>query len=217
MPPIMFAATTAPAWLKTLETVLLTLASSGVLMFILKWIKESADSRSHKKRREKHEASLDHLDDLYSLMNSLLAETAAARVVIIFNTNGGGYPSLDAIRKSSVKYEVFAPGQEPMKASWQQQELDPAYTNMLRTMMDSPTKTLWNVTEELPEGILKNLYLSAGIACGKIAYIFSTNTSFIYLSIVWDMDIERDNPKLLNNLRVRFNQIQGLFEADYQG
>lgn len=203
-------------WLQTVETVLMTLASSGALLFILKWVKETMDVRSHTKRRKKHESSLAHLDDLYHLMNSLLAETGAARVSIIFNSNGGGYPSLDAVRKSTMKYEVFATGHEPIKSSWQNQELDWPYTNMLNSMMGKPDKTIWNITEDLPDGILKNLYLSAGIVCGKVAYLFATNTSFIYLSIVWDLDIDRTDPKLLNNLRVRINQIQGLFESDFQ-
>lgn len=210
------AAPTPHEWLRTIETIMMTLASSGVMLFILKWLKESLDKRSHDKRRKRHEASLDHLDDLYLLLNSLLAETGAARVAIIFNTNGGGYPSLDAVRKSSVKYEVFASGHMPIKDSWQNQELDHPYTSMLRKMMESPSKTLWNVTEDLPDGILKNLYLSAEIVCGQVAYIFATESAFIYLSIVWDMDIERTNPKLLNNLRVRYNQIQGVFESDFQ-
>lgn len=211
--PVIISVTQQAGWLLLAEIVVGALATSGALLFILRWVKEVISERKHHRRLERHRKTIEVLGDLWDEMNDLQAKTQASRILIFSNANGGGYPSLDAVRKSSVLYEVYDTKEQSIKHTWQKQDLDAAYTKVLQKMLKEETRELWIKTRELEDGILKNAYQASGVVEARVAYIFSTATNFIYMSIVWTHTVHRD-ATLLNDLRSSTNRIRNLYQYE---
>lgn len=203
---------TEPYWM----TVLKILGTSGVLIFMVRWIKEFIDTMNHNVRRKKHHESYKVLASLYGHMNGLMSDTEASRVLLLSNANGGGYPNLNNPRKSSIKHECYATDVHSIKDTWQRQELDEAYTKVLLEMLEKPNKVLWIHTDQMDSGMLKDLYVANGIKSAVIAYVFASKNEFFYLSISFkhDMSELQVDSKINNCIRAKVNAIRNLFLLD---
>jgi len=200
-------------------TVLKILSTSGVLFFLVKWLKEISDSVTHNVRRKKHHESYRVLAALYDQMNALMSETEASRVLVLSNSNGGGYPNLSNPRKSSIRHECYAPDVHAIKDTWQKQELDESYTQMLLKMLEQPNKVMWVETKNMESGMLKDLYLANDIQSAVVAYIYSSKNEFFYLSASFkqEMTALKGDAKISNSVRSRVNTIRNLFMQDVAG
>jgi hypothetical protein len=121
---------------------------------------------------------------IYHELNDLLSKTDAGRVLILKTENGGGIPRRDGTLYSTVIYEVYSPPHLSIANDWNRQRLDKVYVDMLVDVDQSSGVT--NITEFMPDSVLKNVYLSTGIGMSRVQKILATQKSYYYLSIAWD-------------------------------
>lgn len=148
--------------------------------------------------------------DIYYTLLVMLRKSVCHRILILKTTNGGGRPTLTGKLYGSVIYEAFETPLTSNKNNWQNQLLDNSYLELLFEMNKSG---FLNVkTEELPEGILKDVYTNDGIVQSWIFKITERENEYIYLSanFIKETKYNSRNRELfrtgLNKLRNIFNE-----------
>jgi len=120
------------------------------------------------------------IKEIYSLMDDLKAEVECDRVLIMSTKNGGGIPRPGAHLYASVLYETFDKKLEAVMPYWQQRQVDLAYVKILSKVEE---KNVVDIdTEDMDEGILKDIYLSNGIEKSIVAKIKAKPNYYYYIS-----------------------------------
>lgn len=169
--------------------------------FIIKW-------KAKKGSKESFTEVFKAIHEVYYALLILLRNSEAHRVVILKTTNGGGKPRLSGNLYSSVVYEAFEAPLGPVKDFWQNQVLDEAYLGVLFNM--NKEGRLLIQTDELKDGMLKNLYAKDEIKCSWLFRIAEREADYIYLSINFTENIEQDYA-LNDILRVGVSKLIHLF------
>lgn len=148
--------------------------------------------------------------EVYSILNVMLAETDAHRVLILKLTNGGGKPKPGGQLYSSVVYEVFEEPLGGIRRKWQQQRVDEAYVNM---MLDVDRDGhAWAVTEAMQDGILKDLYEASNIKKGLAIKIAEKETEYIYLVMNFTENVD-ETAQFKELMREGLNRLRAIFNS----
>jgi hypothetical protein len=154
----------------------------------------------------------------YTLLNELLASVTADRVVLLRAENGGNIPTIGKELTSSIVYEVFSETSHAIRDTWQKQTLDDAYVWMLKHVSTDGFVEL--VTAEMPDGILKTLYMRHNVVASHVWGVYSTEGAYYYLAIGF-MDIANVPPRsdaaYRDQVRVAVGKIGGLFDKWHKG
>ena len=128
------------------------------------WGRSWLEDRSVKKTV----AQVHAIRKVYEALQRTLDHTGSLRVLMLALTNGDGAPRVDAVRHSSVLFELHDKGVLPMAPDWQRQRVDDEYQRMLCDVRSKEVISL-NV-EDLREGSdLRNIYEAAGIRWSLVA------------------------------------------------
>lgn len=154
-----------------------TVAVLGILSAVVPWAIQKAKNF----KKTGISATLESHTAIYSALNNLVAKTRYQRAVLLTAHNGGAIPTPGKDLYSSVVCEVFSRPFEGIHFSWRKQLLDEGYTQMLFSLVRR--KVLRLITSKMDDCILKNLYLSDGVAMSKVIYVHRTRGTFWYLSL----------------------------------
>ena len=108
------------------------------------WLKYHFDRRKAMKVAQegdpldKHHEYLIKAGEINILLNELLANLGAARILVLRANNGGGIPKTSSPLYSSVLYEAIKQGEEAVHQSWQNLAVDSEYKRMLQEMLADP-------------------------------------------------------------------------------
>lgn len=148
---------------------------------------------------------------VYGCLTDILKHTAADRVLIIENKNGGGKPHLNSTIYSTVKHEVFEGTLGSMEDDWKDQVLDREYLEMLREM---DKEGVLNLTmNDLGDGILKGLYFSQGIVGSRIYRLSDKFDRYVYLVANYCTALDVDS-KADDVFRRNVNTLQRLYDSE---
>lgn len=148
-------------------------------------------------------------DKIHDILNEVISETMASRILILKSHNGGGIPSPGRIIKSSCLYEVVGSGVPPVKADWQNQILDRQYLQILSRILESKQ---WIKTDEMKEGMLRDVYLSSGVCCSVIGRIGHSTRALYYISLNFNKEIPEDQiPLMRNSIRIAVAKLRAFF------
>ena len=132
--------------------------------------KEKEEEKEEKeKAKEERKKSTDALPEalragrnIYVILNALLVELKAKRVLVLCASNGGGVPRPGGKLRATVIYEVYqGDGVDPVLRDFQEQALDEQCINLLLAVERENTATM--VTEQMPRCMLKTIYLATGV------------------------------------------------------
>jgi len=152
------------------------------------------------KEKDIYTELLPKMEEIYSVLNNLLLSTDALRVVVLCTENGGGVPRTGKPLYSSILYEVKKNHLSPdLKTTWQKQLVDEHYVSLLLEVHTKHQAIL--KTEEMPEGILKDLYVSEEVEGSLVFGITVANDRFYYLSLTYRKETEL-TPIIRNSVRV---------------
>lgn len=169
------------------------------------WIK------SREKKREKDKAFTNifkAVHQVYHVLQVILTNCKAKRVLILKTTNGGGRPKLTGRLYGSVLYEVVEKPLVAVKEDWQNQILDESYLEILFQMSRDGYSVI--STDEMQQGILKDVYITQGIEQSWLYEIAQRENEYVYLSVNFT-DLDDQDTQVKNLFRVAVSQLVNLF------
>lgn len=123
---------------------------------------------------------------IYDTMAQILDETSVERILILRLHNGGEVLKSTGEMYVSVLYENYDEPFHSIKAVYQRVEVDREYARMiLRLMQDK--KVNYKVAN-MPEGFLKNVYLSEGVKSASLHYLGQDRRNIYFTSSVTSQD-----------------------------
>lgn len=146
--------------------------------------------RDKVKRRKAFGNVFAKVHEVYSILNTLLADTEADRILILKTTNGGGKPKPSGSLYSSVIYEVYENPLESIRKNWQKQKLDAAYINVLLEVDKHDYH--WVNVSTMEDGMLKDLYTATGIKKGLAIKLAEKEHEYIYMAVNFTEDVPED-------------------------
>ena len=162
------------------------------------------------KKKKKFTSGLAEQQTIYSLLQAILTETPADRVMIIKTENGGGIPSHKNPVYMSVMYEVY---QNPMRAileEMQRVRAGSAYIDLILQLADQSKVTY--ETQNMPAGLLRDINETDGIQSGQKHYINNNEKAFYYLSISSRQEQAlMETPQARRVIALALNKIQNIF------
>lgn len=136
---------------------------------------------------------------VYESIFALKSSIDASSVVVCASENGGGVPTVGSQLYSSLLYEVNDATMQPIRESWQRQQLDLEYVGILSTMLTvGPTEIH---TADMQGGILKDLFLRHNIESAVFVKVAETSRKLIYLYCAFTNDKGTDTPLVRERLR----------------
>lgn len=172
------------------------------------WMENKKSEITDSKR---FEVSLQAIDSVYDALRDIVYRTGAYRALLLRAEDSGDIPVPGKDIYSSIVYEVFDSTTSAQKPNWRRQLIDAQYTSMLTKV--AQTGHLINVTAQMPEGILKNVYVSKGVKQTHVFAIHQEPAFFFYCSIVF----RKDSPPTVHDLdamRSGINKIRTLFQEN---
>lgn len=172
-------------------------------------------ARNRKRERKKNRLPIyvDHVNEIYLIIQNLLIALDAQRVAVVKSENGGGIPSTSGHLYGSVLYEDVAAGVQRVKRSWQRQPLDRAYFKMLKTALDHDRRLFY--VKDLEAGILKDVYESHRTIATWLCVIARQEKQLIYLSVNFGRDkhdSDLNTPEIREALRMTVAQLDDIFK-----
>lgn len=156
----------------------LALASSGSGVALIQLGREALKRRASKQ----YDRGYGNIRKIYQLLQSMLGEVHANRVMILKSENGGGIPAPGAQVTSSVINEVFDPPARPVFDPWQKVPLDEDFSRIIAEV-NSQSSAAVTVDELKPTSALRDLLVTAEsthVYCWRIC---ATPHALLYLTI----------------------------------
>lgn len=107
----------------------------------------------------------------------------ARRAVVLIMENGGGKPELGRQLYSSVLYESFQEGMQPIHANWQKRPIDGQYLENFRKVYHASGRYHVFKADDFRGSILHGIYKKENVECSQVAEIYRSNKFYIYVSI----------------------------------
>ena len=191
------------------------LTALGLGPVLMKMVEYWISKRNNSKSKESGFSDVfEAIHKTYYVLMNLLKKSNAKRILLLKTTNGGGRPQLSRKLYVSVMYEVYDDPLGSVKSDWQEQELDPQYLDLLFQM--NKEGKLVVETEDLPAGMLRNVYESQGIKQSYIYKIVEREKEYIYISFNFIDRYEADAKMNelfrsgVTKLRLLFQKINGI-------
>jgi hypothetical protein len=144
------------------------------------------------------------------IIDKVIRESSADRVLILKTENGGGKPRLGSHLYSSVMYE--SSNLDLVKPDYQRLSVDEHYVKMLSDIGPSRRNSL--ITDKMKNGTLKWIYQREGIKYSEIHYIGETQSAFVYLSVATKADDNTfDEPITRVEIEIAISKLVTLFNS----
>ncbi|MEM1369266.1 MAG: hypothetical protein AAGG02_14920 [Cyanobacteria bacterium P01_H01_bin.15] len=189
--------------------IILTLISTGTLGTTINYFLEAKKAKA--RLREYYASMLDHVHEIYSILNKLVRKTNADRIIILKREeeNGSWWGKQYT---TSVIFEAYDHPLHSVRNKWQRQLLDDHYIKSLRLLEESGKIEL--LVEELPKSILKTHLEATGVQKAEW-HLISTSPFFVYISFNHTntdgaecTHAENTKRHLINRLRTIFQEFK---------
>lgn len=158
----------------------------------------------HKIRKIAFSRQFERRAEVYEIMNKILQETHAKRILVLKTTNGGGRPKSGSHIYASVLYEDFNPPFHSVVDMYQRIRVDKDYVKMLQHISHEGRRNL--LISDMPPSLLRSIYMREGVALSQVYYLSENNTSFFYCSVATDEEgmswMASDEEQIVINLLV---------------
>lgn len=163
------------------------------------------------KRQRPFSRQLDLRGDVYEALNTILQRTEFRRVLILKTENGGGIPHIGSPIFASVIYEDFDEPFHSVKYDYQRLQVDGWYQAMLNDVAEK--KEVGYIVNEMPKGLLREIYEAEKVAVSYVFYLHETTTAFYYMSISTDAaSMAKLNAQDLLTARIEVARIRDVFK-----
>lgn len=167
--------------------------------------------RAWEKRQRPFSHQLDLRGDVYEALNTILQRTEFRRVLVLKTENGGGRPHIGSPIFASVIYEDFDEPFRSVKYDYQRLQVDGWYQAMLNDVAEK--KEVGYIVDEMPKGLLREIYEAENVAVSYVFYLHETTTAFYYMSIATDSESARKlNQQDLLTARIEVAKIREIFK-----
>lgn len=135
-----------------------------------------------KKRKERtYRATIPKIHDVYMHLNNVVSKLGSSRAMIMYTENGGGQPTVGAQLYVSIVYEVVH-FTHSIRNAFQRIRLDENYIRMLKYMQEDPDGRTIVMTDQMPDCLLKKIYLEAGTEMAILYRVQETKKRLFYAS-----------------------------------
>lgn len=135
--------------------------------------------------------------EIISEIDSLVSTLNAGKGLLIFTSNGGGIPSAGKLTYVTILFECMHSNQLSQTRSFQGTACDTSYIKMLNTMLEEGCTH--GKPDNLPNGILKDLFHAENVAYYAIFPVVQTKMRFYYLSLRWYEDTSVPDIETIRN------------------
>ena len=129
---------------------------------------------------------LKDLHEVYHVINIILRETEAHRVVILRVENGGAVPMVGKDLYESVVFEAYDGEMESVKKSWQRQVIGEVHVRMLLKIAEKGNLTIR--TDKMAVCNVRDHYEANGVVVSDAYQIKSIEGAFYYMCVHFDED-----------------------------
>jgi len=185
--------------------IILALITTGTAGTAIKYAYEALQSR--RKQKAYYSSVLEHIHEIYTILNKLVRDTHAARIVIL-KKEEEKIGLFGKRQTSTVIYEAYEYPLDSIKKKWQRQLIDDSYIRVLKQLEEKGEVEL--MTDQMEDGQLKTLYLSGGVK-KAIVSLLSVNPIFIYISFNYSK-IENEDLLAIDTKRYCINELRTIFE-----
>lgn len=165
-------------WIQAVIAIL----TSGSMAALVQVARELYKHRASKK----YDSGYSHIREIYELIQQLLSDSKANRVLVLLSENGGGIPSPGTQVKTSVYHEVCDSPAKPISEFWQLVPIDQDYASVLADINTKGHATL--EVSELHETALRDLLVVGEASRVYMFRICATPHALLYLSIQYHGD-----------------------------
>lgn len=165
----------------------LTGGTSVALINLYKWWLERRDRLIE----GKVPSVLKDLHEVYHVINIILRETDAHRVVINRVENGGAIPMVGKDLYESVVFEAYDGEMKSVKKGWQRQVIDEVHVRMLLKIAEKQNVTFR--TDKMSACSVKDNHLANGVVLSDAYQIKSLEGSFYYLCVHFNDEGKMDS------------------------
>lgn len=139
------------------------------------------------------EIALEQINQTYHILNQMMVNAGAGRVLLLMTTNGGGIPTAGSVVKSSVLREVFSKELDPVREFWQNQLIDQHYAGLISDIRRGDAVEV--IAERIPEkSQLRTIYDAGGVAFGIVCWVASLEDRFLYVTLNYHRMSELKSP-----------------------
>lgn len=151
---------------------------------------------------------------IYPILNGMMHNAGADRIVLLKTTNGGGIPKPGCTLRSSVLAEVYGDDLDGISGSWQEQRVDGDYVMMLSRLIIAGATFM--VSKELDhDSLLSMVYQADEIAFSKVMLVETLPEMMIYVSINYCKGSpETMSPRQREAARAGVNQLAQVFRPN---
>lgn len=128
---------------------------------------------------------LPKIQEVFNILNQVVAMEGCARAIVLKSENGGGRPRLGSELYSSVLYEVYGPNRKPVRSSWFRQLLDQGYIKVLSELIAAPGGQLTVVPEAFADSSVRDVYTADGVDTIKLATLAEKENCYLYASFTF--------------------------------
>lgn len=185
-------------------------AASGGLPVILGFIGKYYFDKTKEKKAQSFNNVIPKMHNVYHHLNNIVAHYGSKRAMVMYVENGGGRPSIGSKLFVSIAYEVFTKASQSIREAFQRVQIDDSYITMLGYMMSNHGNRTISVTSQMPDCLLRNVYLEAGTAMSIVYLVKITDTKLYYASFNFPHEELSDN--LLYHCDLEAAAIRNLFK-----
>lgn len=162
----------------------IAIVSSGGLVAFIALIREWVKRRASLKQ----DVGYASINKVYILIQNLLSESGANRVVIIKSENGGGIPGPGSVLKNSVLFEVCDSIVSPLRDQWQQVRIDQKYSTIL-TNVNTEGYSDIQISEMDNNSVLYEFFDLGKAEQARFHRVCATERALIYIAAFYDHGI----------------------------
>lgn len=152
--------------------------------------------------------ALQKVNEMYPVLHMWGQRLGASRVLLLKTSNGGGKPRPGHPLYSTICMESVDPPLMPQTGGWDTQRLDEQYSRMLAALIQN--KYVHLVTEKMPTGLLRDVYLPQGIVQSEVMALGEGKKSFYYVSLNYVHGNALDTPAHREARRLFVQQLTAL-------
>jgi hypothetical protein len=166
--------------------------------------------KTRKKHLEKLSNNLQDLSQIYRIIEQLLQDSGADKVLILRASNGGGIPKPGSEMFTKLLYASTVDEDLEIYQKYNSIKIDGPYVDMLIDIQKNGQT--YKVIKDMPNSLLKRLYQSENIQYSEI-YFLGNNANEMYYCIVDSMDIDKkfEEPNKRLSIELGINDVKKIF------
>ena len=166
-------------------------------------------NRTNKKYLEKLTTNLQDLSKIFRIIERILTQSEAHRVLVLKASNGGGVPKPGSEMFIKLLYAATEEEEPNIYEKYNSIKVDGQYIEMLINIQKNG-QVIENI-EELPNCLLKRIYQSEGIKYAEVYFLGNTATEMYYCAINSKSDEDFIDPIKRVGIELGVNDLRKIF------